>query len=387
MTLIRSFLSNEDYEQSSGNTSTTPLGSGATFTGTGELNGWSDVMVVCKTDNTGTLYFDFSPDGSNWDSTFPVQGFQIASGINEFHTAVKGPRYFRVRLVNDTGAQTYLRLYTYYGTFRQGNLPLNQSIAVDADAQVVRPTDFHYEVAQGRYSGATTWNKFGYNNDIDTATDPETIWSVGGSFVRMTSADTLDVVSSSGSDTGAGTGAQSVIIYGIDANFEAQTEVVTLSGVTPVTTLNTWLGVNRVAIYLAGTGGVNAGTITIDDTAGTVGTQAEIPVGEGTTQQCIFFVEANHTALMDWMVLNINKISGGSTPTVTIRGWVTSLVSGAKYLVFKHTVDTAVENTVSFNPEQPFVVGEKSMFELTGETDTNNTVVNARFSLIEVQNV
>lgn len=119
------------------NTTTTALGSGATFTGAWEQNDRPDVMVSCQTDNTGTLYFDFSVNGSDVN-TFPVSGFAVASGIHEFHTAVKGARYFRVRLVNDADAQTYLRLYTYYGQFRQGNAPLNQSIGSDSDATTVK---------------------------------------------------------------------------------------------------------------------------------------------------------------------------------------------------------------------------------------------------------
>jgi hypothetical protein len=122
---------------SSGNSTTTPLASGATFTGSAEQNSHTDVMVSCVADNAGTLYFDFSVDGTNWN-TFPTAGFAIASGIHEFHTAVKGPRYFRVRLVNSTGAQSYLRLYTYYGQFRHSNAPLNQSVSTDADAIITR---------------------------------------------------------------------------------------------------------------------------------------------------------------------------------------------------------------------------------------------------------
>lgn len=122
---------------STDNTTTTPLASGATYTGTFELNGAPWVQVSCKTDNGGTLYFDFSNDGTNVD-TFPTDGFTIASGIHEYHTAQKGYRYFRVRLVNDTGAQSYLRLYTSYGWFDQGIAPIGFTIADDADAKVVK---------------------------------------------------------------------------------------------------------------------------------------------------------------------------------------------------------------------------------------------------------
>ena len=48
--------------QSTDNSIITPLSSGATFTGTWEQNNYSDVGVSCQTDNSGILYFDFSPD-------------------------------------------------------------------------------------------------------------------------------------------------------------------------------------------------------------------------------------------------------------------------------------------------------------------------------------
>ena len=244
-------------------------------------------------------------------------------------------------------------------------------------------TDYKYNAALGKVAGATVWNKWGYNADIDTAAQ-ETIWSPGGLLTYMTSADTLDIVSSDVNDTSAGTGARSIIIYGVDENRASQIEVVTLNGTTPVTTTNQWLGVNRMSIYLAGSSAANEGDITASATTAAT-TQAEIPATQGSTQHAFFFTQAGHTALADWLWLNINKISGGGSPRVTIQAWVTSLVSGAQYEVFEATIDTSVENTVELRPSQPFVIGEKSLFELRASTDTNNTVVNARFSLIEVQ--
>ena len=138
MSLLRNVSIIEKEVLSVLNTTTTPINDTATFTGTGELNDYADVMVSCKADQSGILYFDFSNDDVNWD-TFPTNGFTVTANIHEFHTAVKGGRYFRVRLLNNSGAnQTTLRLYTYFGTFRQGNLPLNQSIGSDADALITR---------------------------------------------------------------------------------------------------------------------------------------------------------------------------------------------------------------------------------------------------------
>ena len=69
------------------NSTTTPLTGSATFTGTWELTEAPEVAVQCKSDVAGTLYFDFSPDGTNVDSTFPVNGFTVSAGVSEFHRA------------------------------------------------------------------------------------------------------------------------------------------------------------------------------------------------------------------------------------------------------------------------------------------------------------
>ena len=107
---------------------------------------------------------------------------------------------------------------------------------------------YEYEVAKSRISGAEVWNKFGYNDDIDTASE-EVIASWGGTFDYLETADTLEVVSTSVNDDSAGTGARSVLIYGVDENNLHIQELVTMDGTTAVTTSNSFLGVNRVVIY------------------------------------------------------------------------------------------------------------------------------------------
>lgn len=85
----------------------------------------------------GTLFFDFSQDGTNW-STYPVNGFAILSGVNKVHTAWKGGRYMRPRFVG-SGGRTYFRLKTYYSnTSLPLSAPLNQTIGDDQDSTVVK---------------------------------------------------------------------------------------------------------------------------------------------------------------------------------------------------------------------------------------------------------
>ena len=368
----------------SGNSTTTALDNGETFTGEWtDVQSWPSVVVAVATDQDGTYSVQYSTDGVNVDST--LTRYYRTAQIEPPHRFTNTRRYCRVTFTNNSGSnQTYLRIQTSVGDRETLNAPLDGTLAQDYDAIVVRTTDEKYEIAKGLRQGSTTWSKWGYNPDIDIGT--ETVWSQGGSFARMTAADTLDVVSSSTDDDDGGTGAWSIIVYGVDENYETQTEVVVLNGTSAVTTSNSWLGVNRVAIYLAGTGGENAGAITLSRTTGG-SVQAHVPATEGSTQQALFFVPSKANFLMDWLLINIAKVGAGTLPVVTTKCFVTSLVSGAKYEVFRHVIDTAIENTVELRPSQPFIVGEKSLVEFQMTTDKDNTVASVRFSGVTVNTV
>ena len=63
--------------------------------------------------------------------------------------------------------------------------------------------DFMLEVARNNKTGISYINKFGRNPDIDTGTDPEDIWDVGGLWVPPTTARLHNIASSSANDTGS----------------------------------------------------------------------------------------------------------------------------------------------------------------------------------------
>jgi hypothetical protein len=340
------------------------------------------LTISVKTDQDGYFQLELSPDGINQDSV--LLRYYRTNRINPPHKFSVTRGYARISFYNTSvNNQGYFRFQTLNGTHADLNIPTDATVAQSYDAKVVRPTDYKYEVALGLRQGATTWNMFGYNSDIDIGT--ETVWNYGGLFTRINTASTFTVVSSSVNDIlTSGTGAWNVVIYYIDADRLAKTVVVPLNGTTPVVTAVTGLGINRVALYNTGSSDINEGNITITaTTGGTV--QAYIAAGEGTTQQCIFFTQDSHQFLVDWLYININKTSGGGSPRVTLKGWVYSYVSTAKYLVYQTTIDTAIENTIDIKPSQPFIVGEKSILYFEATTDVNNTVVNLRFSGIEIR--
>ena len=159
------------------------------YIGTSELSTHPDVMVSLKGDRSGTEYFEFSNDNVQWD-IFPVTGFQTSANIHEFHTAVKGRRYFRVRWENGGAtATTAFRVNTYFGVFQQGNLPLNQSISDDSDARIVRSVGVG-SAPDGSYSNVRL---DGVAFETVALLGPAATYSSGVlSLIDVTSSPTLD---------------------------------------------------------------------------------------------------------------------------------------------------------------------------------------------------
>jgi len=157
--------------------------------------------------------------------------------------------------------------------------------------------NFLLEVAKGNVPGHFSINKFGHNPDVDTTTDPEDVWGGGGLYgFYPTTAQSIEVISDSTNDDGspAGTGAQTVIIYGLDSNWDRQDETVTLDGTTAVAIPGTWLRIYRVVVLTAGTVGTNAGNLTVRISGGGT-TAAYIMAGDGQTQQAIYTIPNGYT--------------------------------------------------------------------------------------------
>lgn len=377
---------------STGNNSTTALNDTEVFTGEWEdVSMYSSITVAVSTDQNGTFTVQFSPDGTNADST--LTRYYRTTQIEAPHRFTVLRQYARVVFTNNSGSnQTYFRLQTMYGPKEQLNIPVDAVMAQDYDATSVRPTDFKYEVALGRRQGYTLWSKFGYNLDVDTSTDPEVVAAFGGTFTVLTTASTLTVVSSSDedSDTGGsvaqGNGARTIRVIGVDANRNEQTEDITMDGTTSVVTTTTWLGINRAVVLTSGSSDGNVGTVTITATTGG-STQATIPVGESVTQQLIFFNYASHVGLADWLRLGAKRFGSGTEPVVTFTGWVYSPLTDTKYEVFREIVDAADQTHSDLSPQSPFVFTEQDVFWVEAETTRDDTQVTGRFSLITVRDV
>ena len=149
---------------------------------------------------------------------------------------------------------------------------------------------YEIDIAKGIVPGRTAVRRYGHN--LACAATEETIWEQSALYVYLTTAEQVKISSSvPATDIPASTGAWTVFIKGLDANYKVITETVTLVNPGPVATTKYFLRVFVARVMTAGTGGKNAGIITVENNA-TGNPLAIIPVGENQSHAAIFTVPA-----------------------------------------------------------------------------------------------
>jgi hypothetical protein len=235
--------------------------------------------------------------------------------------------------------------------------------------------------------------KYGFNATVGTA-GTDTIWLQEGAYTWQTSAQTVSVTSANAADdadTGGGTpgtGALTVVIEGLDANYAEQSETITMNGTTVVNSANTYIRLHRMYVATAGTGLTNTGVIyaaSSGDTYTTPGVpdtatkiMSTIGAGEGQTLQAFYTVPAGYTAYMT--SLTAGSVDGSNATTIDLRS---RAVGGAfrtksKFVVFKTSF------TVPF--DVPLAFPEKTDIEVRGASALSTTDVAANFSLLLMAN-
>lgn len=135
---------------------------------------------------------------------------------------------------------------------------------------------FDLQVARGQIYGHSTVNIYGYQSSVTTTQIP--LWENATAYTFPSSAVVMTLASSSASDT-----AVKIQISGLDANYNAISEIVSLNGTTGVTTTNSYLRINS----LMTTSGNAVGTVTAKN-GGT--TYAQINIGFGRSLMSIYTV-------------------------------------------------------------------------------------------------
>lgn len=226
-------------------------------------------------------------------------------------------------------------------------------------------------LARGAIFKTSHINKFGYNTSVGSSY--ETITDLGTNNLP-TSAAVVSVVSASTADDDGSTGAEKVEIQGLDANFNLQTEIVTMNGQSAVTTTNTFIRVFRMRVTEAGSGGVNAGNITASISASDV---ARINANEGQTLMAVYTVPAGKKA---YFVKFQGSLSKNQEANFQLRAKVYN--SGAWNV--KGLWGTFA-NAITYDYPIPLEFDEKTDIQIRGKAGATSEM-GAIFDLILVDN-
>ena len=158
---------------------------------------------------------------------------------------------------------------------------------------------YEIDICKGVVPGRVQVERHGHN--LSAAATEETIWGASTLYSYLTSAEQLKVSSSvPGTDIPASTGAWTVRIQGLDPNYRLISEIVTLLNPGPATTVLPFLRVFCAQVMTAGTGGKNAGIISVKNNADAI-TLAYMAVGENMCHAAIWTVPSRQRfMMMEW---------------------------------------------------------------------------------------
>lgn len=239
-------------------------------------------------------------------------------------------------------------------------------------------------VVEGHVAGHKLVSRHGRNPDIDTAAD-EDIWPLGGTtdWVPPTTARTHQIVSDSTDDASGGTGARTVLIEGLDSNFDEIEETITMNGTTNVPTTKTYTMIQHMEVLTAGSGGENAGKITaIADTDSTVSNL--IIAGVNHDELGVYMVPNNKTAFVLAFGGSIGKASGSGDINIVLVHKDSSVADS----VYKRSTGLgllAAGTSQTFVPQlDSHQHTERHILKARGSVGANNTEVNVVFDLLVV---
>jgi hypothetical protein len=240
---------------------------------------------------------------------------------------------------------------------------------------------FELQVSRGQIQGHRNVTVFGFNSDVDQA--QVSVWPLQSLITFPSSAIQMKVSSTSANDTSAGTGARTVVVEGLDANYNEISETVTLNGQTAVTTTASFLRINYAYVATAGSGNSAAGEIYIGTGTVTSGVPATvydiIKLDYNTTITGSYTVPAGYTAYLSQGLFSTGQASGSTQ----IEGRL--LTRGVDNIRRTAAVTTLNNGVADYVFEYPIAIPEKTTIEATAIGSANNNACSSMFILVLVK--
>jgi hypothetical protein len=238
------------------------------------------------------------------------------------------------------------------------------------------------DIVLGLTPGAKHFTKFAYRSDLQNASGEQTIWATSGNFVPMTTASTFTITYNNTTDGSGTTGALTLYFEYVDSSGIAQLAVHTLGGTGSDVTAFSGLGINRVSVSSSGSAQTNTNEIIILETTGAT-KQSTIPALGGTTQAAIFHTDSVSCGIAKFLFIQSSKGSGGSAPKVLVKAYVFNRAIQTRFEVFRTIIDTQSDTTIKISEPVGFKLSPTDVLYFVADTDTNNTEISLRVSLVE----
>ena len=240
---------------------------------------------------------------------------------------------------------------------------------------------FELQVSRGQIQGHRNVTVFGFNPDVDTT--QVSVWPLPSLITFPASAIQMTVSSTSANDTAAGTGARTVVVQGLDANYNEVTETVTLNGQTAVTMTASLLRVNYAYVRTAGSSNSAEGDIYIGTGTVTAGVPATaydiIKFDYNNTTTGSYTIPAGYTGYVSQGLFSTGQ-AGGSNP---VQGRLLSRgVNNIRMTAAITTINNGVANYVF---EYPLAIPEKTTLEATAIGSSANNSVSSMFIIVLVK--
>lgn len=240
---------------------------------------------------------------------------------------------------------------------------------------VEAPVDLLMAIATRQIPDLIGIRKFGYNDDLDA---PEDIIRAGGSYVWIVTAGTASIVSSSINDDLAGTGAQKIMLDGLDASGNIQIVEVDMDGTTPVVTTETWLRCPRAYVSQSGSGQVNAGliTVTIDSKIA-----IQINAGDGQSLYAVYTVPLGYKGY----ITSYHMPIGINVSAAYVIGMIKTNTNGQGWRT-REIFSSSVANATPVKLDYPIELDELTDIIFTTDAVSDvNTKISASFDIFLVK--
>ena len=237
--------------------------------------------------------------------------------------------------------------------------------------------DFIFEVAKGNVPGHSLR---GFATRSNTIIDSEfrDIWGGGGNIIYPVAAETWEVFSDSADDSIGGTGAQKILIQYLDDDYNIQTIIADLDGLTPVSLNSDMFRPDTAVIVLSGVGKFNQGLITVRDQAsGNI--RNIIPATVAVDQDIHYTVPAGFTAYSIKVVPYFPKNESGRLKGASTLFGTNTEISSGNFPFYQSPFE------IKF--DAPFRSPEKRDISFRAQSDNEGPIeVNLVFELLLVDN-